>query len=366
MGRSRLSPAECLHLVGILALGGLSCGVEEIPRPRPAEITAETPPVTPSGTGGTSPSGPAPADGGGQPNPGKPGDSSAPSASAADGGAGAGGGPAPPAAPDAAAAPGVGDGMMIGGAFVPRSKIIVFLHIGHSNMAGRATGPAELKSHFFDTDPRLWSFATGSFRPAREPLAPDMDTGMRAGPGMALLRSALAVAPADAMVVSIGHGHSGTYGGNCANFRRGGLFYDIVMKPALQLKGKVTYAGIFSMFGQSEHRVSASQQNAFADCMNTIAENMRADLGDAEVPFMVGDYERGISRSDIAPANAFGRLLISQMEMIPGKTARSALIPTDGLAMEDDHHFNMAGHKLWAERGIDLLVERGWAPWARR
>jgi hypothetical protein len=33
--------------------------------------------------------------------------------------------------------------------------------------------------------------------------------------------------------------------------------------------------------------------------------------------------------------------------------------------MEDDHHFNLAGHKLWAAAGIKLLVDHQWAPWAR-
>ena len=31
--------------------------------------------------------------------------------------------------------------------------------------------------------------------------------------------------------------------------------------------------------------------------------------------------------------------------------------------MQDDHHFNMAGHKGWAERAIDILMMKGWARW---
>ena len=43
---------------------------------------------------------------------------------------------------------------------------------------------------------------------------------------------------------------------------------------------------------------------------------------------------------------------------------RSALIPTEDIPLEDDHHFNLTGHKLWAERGIQILQDKGWAPWA--
>jgi hypothetical protein len=51
--------------------------------------------------------------------------------------------------------------------------------------------------------------------------------------------------------------------------------------------------------------------------------------------------------------------------MVPARVPRSALIPTDGFPMQDTHHFNLAGHKLWAEAGIKLLLDRGWAPWKR-
>lgn len=124
---------------------------------------------------------------------------------------------------------------------VLRDKAIAFLHIGHSNMAGRATWPAELRPHFYDTEPRLWVYAGGErFVPAREPTAPDNQNGQAAGPGMALLRAAMAAGPADAVYLSIGHGHSGTYEGVCTAFRRGGLLYDITMKTARELAGKVT------------------------------------------------------------------------------------------------------------------------------
>jgi hypothetical protein len=266
----------------------------------------------------------------------------------------------PPAMPPAADEPGVD----IGGRRVPRSKVLVFLHVGHSNMAGRATRPADLRPHFYDTDPRLWSYGAGGFTAAKEPTAPDNQNGQAAGPGMALLRAAMAVAPPDAVVVSVGHGHSGSYGGVCTAFRRGGLLYEIAMKPARQLAGQVTFAAILTMLGQSEHRLTPPEQRMFSDCLDGIARDMRTDLGAPELPFLVGDYEAGISRSDIHPTSPFGQLIISQIQMVPGKTPRSAIIPTVGLPMQDTHHFDMAGHKGWAERAVHILIDRGWAPWA--
>jgi Carbohydrate esterase, sialic acid-specific acetylesterase len=258
--------------------------------------------------------------------------------------------------------PAQGPGVTIAGNFIPKSKAIVLLHIGHSNTGGRATTPPNLKSFFYDTDPHLWIYGKGSFRPALEPTAPDNQDGQAAGPGMALLRLALALAP-DAMVISIGHGHSGSFSGYCSSFRKGGLFYDIVMAPARELKGKVTFGGIFTMFGQSEHNADAAQQARFSDCLKGMAQEMRTDLDEPDLPFMVGDYEAGITRSDIAPTSPFAKRIIAELQLVPEKVPRSALIPTMGLSMQDDHHFNMDGHMHWAERAITLLVQRGWAPW---
>jgi hypothetical protein len=44
------------------------------------------------------------------------------------------------------------------------------------------------------------------------------------------------------------------------------------------------------------------------------------------------------------------------------------VIPTDGLPINplDGHHFDLTGHKLWAERGIELLKMNNLAAWAGR
>jgi Carbohydrate esterase, sialic acid-specific acetylesterase len=280
-----------------------------------------------------------------------------PASSSRDGGA-RDAGPADP--------PATQPGVMIAGKFVPRERVIVFLHIGHSNMAGRATRPEALRGLFYDPDPRLWAYRSGGdWHPAREPTAPDDGTGDKAGPGMALLKTAAMNAPSETVFVTIGHGHSGTYGGWCASFRKGALLYDIVMKPARELVGRVTFGAVFTMLGQSEYRFPPERQEMLAECLAGIAADMRGELGDPELPFLVGDYEAGISRPDIAPGGAHATRIAGQLRMVPDRVSRAALVPTDGLTMQDTHHFDMAGHKGWAERAIGILLNRGWARWAR-
>jgi hypothetical protein len=277
--------------------------------------------------------------------------------------------------PDAAATPDAGatatpdaapnsapPGVTIGGTFVPREKAIVLLHIGHSNMAGRTDVPAELRPLSYDTDPHLWAYARGgTWRPAKEPLSGDLITMGRAGPGMSILHAALALAPDD-YLVSIGRGQSGSYGGYCRNFRKGGLLYDYVMAPALELRGRVTFGAIFAMFGTSEADDMANAGH-FGECMQAVVADMRADLGLPDLPFILGDWEAGAT-DYVSPTSPVAMVVIPQLRALPTQVTRLALVPTEMLpVVPDDHHYDLTGYKLWGERAVGLLRSNHWAPW---
>jgi hypothetical protein len=251
----------------------------------------------------------------------------------------------------------------INGMAVPKEKAIVFIHIGHSDMAGRAQEPASLKPFFYGTDPHLWMYRKGAvWKPAMEPTAGDGGSGQGAGPGMALLRTALGYAP-DAYIISIGHGQSGAASGFCPNFRKGQVLYPLFMDAAKELKGKVTFAGIFTMLGITEYHLGTPGLNSFADCLVGIANDIRADLGEPDLPLMVGGWNMG-GTGIYDPNGQYGKIVRPQMEMVPGKTARAAVIHTDGFPMHDDRHLSMQGHKMWAELGLRILDEKMWMPWA--
>ena len=254
-----------------------------------------------------------------------------------------------------------------------RDRMVVFVHIGHSNMAGRATVPVTLKPYFYDLNPRLWSFhgtnmilGTPPFlwRPAKEPLSPDSMTGTMAGPGMAILQAALAIAAPDVHLISVGHGHSGELGGTCSSYRKGGLLYEIAMRPARALRGHVTYGGIFTMLGTTERHLDMNAQTGFAVCMAQVAADMRGDLGDPDIPFMMSDFEMEAT-GETAPTQPYAKIIIAQLRVAQMTIPRAALIPTDKLEMEGSHHFNMAGHREWGLRGFQIMKDMGWAPWSK-
>jgi hypothetical protein len=259
--------------------------------------------------------------------------------------------------------PPAGDRVVIDGKPVAREDVIVFLHLGHSNMAGRTSLPAELRPLNFETHAQLWAYARGgAWRPAKEPLSGDYLTKSGAGPGMSILRTALDLAP-ERIVVSIGRGHDGSIGGHCRNFRKGALLYDFVMGPAMELKGKVTFGAIFTMLGVNEFRRDAANLPRFHECLEGIAADMRGDLGDPDIPFVMGDWEAGATGA-FSPMQPYAATTREQIRMALANIPRSVLIPTDGLPMSDDHHYDLRGYKMWAERGFALLKMANFTPWA--
>ena len=268
---------------------------------------------------------------------------------------------AAPAEPIDPPAGGSGD-LVIGGRAVPKDKVIVFIHIGHSNMAGRTNTPLELRPFNFETHPQLWAFSTGAWQPAREPTAGDYYTRGRAGPGMSILRTGLSMAP-DATIVSIAKAQDGSRGGECKAFRRGGLFYDVVMGPARQLKGKVTFGGIFSMLVLMDIFDKPTLPRA-NECMEAVARDMREDLGDPNIPFVMSDWEMGAT-GQFDPRLPAATLARERLRVAQMNIARSVIVPTDGLPMSDDHHFDLTGYKMWAERAFALMRDAGWTPWAQ-
>ena len=322
----------------------LSCGVAEFPpegdRPRVSGSTGSFQP-----TGSTQPMTPGPVSGGRDAGVDAPRDAASATGQRTD----------------ARNAPSTDDPVVINGVPMPKERVIVFLHLGHSNMAGRTDTPVALRPFYFETHPRLWSFKEG-WKLAKEPLSGDFLTRGRAGPGMAILRTALGMAEPDAVMVSIGHGQDGSRGGKCASYRRGGLLYDMIMGPARQLRGKVTFGAIISVLVLMDVFGDRQLLPRAHECHEAVARDMRADLGDPNIPFLMSDWEMGATdRFDPDLPDAV--VARAQLRIAQKNIPRSAIIPTDMLPMSDNHHFDLTGYKLWAERAFDLIREGDWGPW---
>lgn len=365
-------------VIGIVAIAGfVACGVQA----HPTESSRSPGTVDPGGTGGEPEPGngdPPNGTGGsnGSPVTGTGGSDGFPSGSGGQspvvgsGGSGVtpgGSGGQPGASGSGGRAAGTGGatvsgpGVTINGTFVPKEKAVAFLHFGHSNMRGYARSPSSLNSYFFNTQDGLWSYK-GTFALAKEPTAPEANqTSGTAGPGMALLRAAQTTAAADSGVqfISIGYGKGSA---TTVDYAKTGTYYPAFMAWATQLKGKVTFGAIVIMLGITERHLPTSQIPAFPTRVAQLVSDIRADLGEPNLPVLFCDYEMGSTR-DLAPTGAVGQQMIPLIKMLPTTVSKLVLVPTDGLGMQDDHHFNLQGHKDWADRAIMLMKTNGWFPW---
>jgi hypothetical protein len=343
-------------IVGVL-LSWSGCGLQEHPRKSTSVVRTGT--GGSIGDGGSSGSGPETGgQSGGDTGGASGGDGPDASAGPRDGAAGASPRDAGPRADAASGGPTIN----INGVEVPRDHAIVFVHFGHSNMAGLAQTPDSLRPYFFTTQAQLWSYqGGGKFVPAKEPTAPDPPIHLGAGPGMAWLRAAAAAAGPDYHFISVARGRGSA---TTVDYLKGGLYYSTFMDRAVELKGKVTFGGLFIMMGITDRHLPPADQDGFTDRMVKIIADIRADLGEPNLPVLHTDYEVEAT-GDLTVNGPVGMKFRPQILALPMRVTNLAIIPTNGTPLIDDHHFDMVGHKLWADRGIQIMIQRGWFPWTK-
>jgi hypothetical protein len=269
---------------------------------------------------------------------------------------------APPVAEPAPAAPLSGVTIPLGGVDVPKERAIAFIHIGHSNMAGRASRPNSSRPyHFQETHPRAWLYHPGS--PPELALEPKTagDT-QNAGPGTALVKEAAMLAAPDYYFISLGFGYPSAY---CTQFLRSGLYYDQLIAGPLAIKDRVTFGGIFIYLGITERHGTEADRTGFPNCINELVTSIRSDVGVPDLPLLINDYEvegTGEFRVGGAVANA----IMPQIAKIPTTVLNSALVSAEGLGMQDNHHFNLDGHRVWVQLALATMQEKGWFPWTQQ
>ncbi len=245
----------------------------------------------------------------------------------------------------------------LGGVDVPMERAIGFIHVGHSNMAGRATKPAASKPyHFTETHPHAFMYHAGSA--PQLALEPTAGTPGYAGPGTALVKEAAALAP-NYYFVSLGFGKPSAY---CSQFIPGGLYYDQLIAGPKAIKGRITFGAIFIYLGITERHGTEADRTGFPNCINTLVTAIRNDVGDPNLPFMLNDYEVEGS-GEFVVGGEVANAIMPQIAKVPGVVSNSALVSCQGLSMQDDHHFDLDGHRTWVQRALMTMQQKGWFKW---
>jgi hypothetical protein len=257
----------------------------------------------------------------------------------------------------------------INGTVLPKENVVAFILLGHSNMAGRSSVPSASRPyHFTEMNLYTWVYHPNNWQPALEPLtAGDEDASPpgrnpMGGPGTALLKQAADLAP-NHYFVALGFGLGSAY---CSQFLPGGLLYDQAVTAPKQLKGKVTFGGIVIMLGITERHGTDQDIANYPNCINSLVTAVRNDVGEPNIPLLITDYEMESTGSELSPTGAFAQQIIPRIAMIPSVVSNSAIVPTEDIAMQDDHHFNLDGQKEWSRRVLEIMQQKGWFPWSSR
>jgi hypothetical protein len=209
-------------------------------------------------------------------------------------------------------------------------------------------------------DPHGFMYHVGTPpQPALEPYtAEDNTSGTYGGPGTALIKEAAALAPSK-YFISLGFGKESAY---CSQFLPGALYYDSLIQAAKAIKDRVTFGAIVVLLGITERHGTSADITGYSTCINNLVTAVRNDVGRPDLPLLICDYEMTATGA-LAPTSAFAQSIIPEIHKIPMVVSNSALVPTDGLPLQDDHHFNFDGHKEYIRRLLQIMKDRGWFPW---
>lgn len=266
--------------------------------------------------------------------------------------------------------------LLLGGTEVPKEKVVVYLMIGHSNMAGQ-----DFRNSDGVADARGWNYqwaTTKTWVPAKETPGA-MRNGLSGrgsgGPSMPFIKMMAAAYPDHWFGVVSNASLSATCRGeNTGNnssgmdpednrYWKGARLYNEILNAAKEIQGSVTLGGIVCMLGSVEAtRTPESVCRTFSADLAQLAKDFRADLGLPQLPFIMGEYEAG-STGSFSPALPLPAIITAEIKSLPSKLPFSAIIDSKGIAMFDDHHYSAkVGQPEFARRTLAAIQANKWFP----
>jgi hypothetical protein len=79
---------------------------------------------------------------------------------------------------------------------------------------------------------------------------------------------------------------------------------------------------------------------------------------------MINDYEVE-SSGEFVVGGEVANAIMPQIAKIPSVVSNSALVSAQGISMQDDHHFDLDGHRTWVQRALMTMQQKGWFKWSQ-
>ena len=223
-----------------------------------------------------------------------------------------------------------------------KENLRLYLLMGQSNMAGRGQIGAEDKT----PHPRVLMFTLqNKWEPAVEPITHDKPTMLGVGPGLAFGKAMADNDPS----VTIGLVSCASGGTPLKRWERTGDLYSNAVQRARLAMREGTLKGIIWHQGESDSG-TATNANSYGDRLARMIQDIRADLGAPDLPFVVGQigeflYDRGPGHA------AYTRVVNAALTALPERVPATACAPSRGLKDKGDVlHFDAASQREFGRR----------------
>lgn len=228
---------------------------------------------------------------------------------------------------------------------VPKEKRHVYLLIGQSNMAGRATydkaDEASVPRCFLLNDDDQWE-------PAKNPLNRYSTIRkslkiQRMNPGYGFAQSMTAADPS----VIIGLVVNAKGGTKISQWGKGTEFYNEAVRRAKEAQKSGTLMGILWHQGEGDSRRSSSYMKSLAK----LIADLRKDLNAPQLPFIAGQvYYDAKNKPNTEKINKV-------IAKLPEEVPLTAYVSSEGLTTFDHTHFDAAGSKELGKRYAEAMLK---------
>ncbi|MDP4610155.1 MAG: GDSL-type esterase/lipase family protein [Opitutales bacterium] len=217
-----------------------------------------------------------------------------------------------------------------------KENLHLYLLIGQSNMAGRAKIPDDAKG---DIESCFLLNDQGEWTPAANPLnqysSVRKDIGMqKLGPGYSFAKTMLHQNPE----ISLGLVVNALGGSKVESWKKGGRLYTQAVTRMKVAQQSGALKGILWHQGESNHT-----DDEYLPKLIQLIADLRADLGDASLPVVVGQINN-VS------------LINEQLAALPVQVPHTACVSSEGLTAQDRWHFDTKSQLKLGERYAEAMM----------
>lgn len=219
-----------------------------------------------------------------------------------------------------------------------KDKLHIYLLIGQSNMAGRADFTQEeaapIAQAYLLNDNDQWGPASNPLN-RYSTIMKSLDK-QKMNPGYTFAQTMLK----DAEGVSLGLVVNAKGGTKIELWAKGTEFYNEAVRRTKIAQSSGTLKGILW------HQGEANRNNAdtYMAKLKSLIENLRADLGMADLPFVAGQvfYD--------AETKPHTKQINDVIAKLPEAVSHTGYVSSDGLSTKDNTHFDLKSMKIFGER----------------